>query len=76
MCSDAQYCVRSWDIEVLEVHSVCRYVLSGASLTFIPAGQYVASGIAVLWTVNSCFAIVQVGFGDWRSCAEQLHAGM
>lgn len=37
-----------------------RYVLLGASLTFIPAGQFVSAGVAVLWTVNSCFAIVQV----------------
>jgi len=38
---------------------ILRYFLLGASLTFIPAGQFVSAGVAVLWTVNSCFAIVQ-----------------
>ncbi|KAF5840917.1 60Kd inner membrane protein-domain-containing protein [Dunaliella salina] len=38
---------------------ILRYFLLGASLTFIPAGYLVSAGVAVLWTVNSCYAIVQ-----------------
>lgn len=38
----------------------------GASLIFIPAGHMVSSGVALLWTVNACFAIVQVGGASGR----------